>query len=975
MLSSDFSPWHNYALPEDVNNDGEVTLMDSALAQRQLLGIGSAAAPKRLNGGGAPLNGGQPSGGAMFPDVNADNEITTQDVAQITRHLGPGPEGQLGTPEVLYDLAIENHETPGTIEGEGVNETPAIIVLDEGDTFDLIVYISDIRTGVDPLDMGVARGHVNINQLDNNANPTTFASAQGPIVHGGNYLEDPFGSVAPGLIDRAGGSQTIPTTGSRVPLGPTPQELFRVTMRAETVGFFSFQSETPPIDVDWQQFYSTVLWVPAEIADPATEITWDELFIEVATAPVNAVTDTPTVNEANEPPTPTPATVIDVLGNDLTNGTAAVPGELFITGITNATPDGFGNWITANGGLVTIVNFGGNLSAAIEYTPADDFVSGGAVGTGPGPDTFGYIASDFFGNTSEGTVEVTVVNVDNDPPVAVPDPGVTADPAEYETDEDNTLVLTTVFGSGTGLLLNDYDPDYDVAPTILSVDDSGTTGTATLNPDGTVTYDPAGQFEDMGVNDPPRTDTFTYMITDGVLPSNSATVTITINGVNDPPETPPGLIVPIDLGTTGDNTDVDFPLSNLGITDPDGDTLNYLVLFGGLTAQQGLVSIDNTNPAMPMLNYDPDGSPLLDPLLLPTETLGDSFTILVSDGNGGQISIPFVIEVYGEDDPLMPGTVLDLWTYTDEALDFYAGINLPAGQTPNVIADWIDPDSGVILTVTDPSDDGAPVTDNGGGSVTYDPTGHFDLLVYPATDDDKVFITVTSDHDAGQTYDIEVDIELRVDPYLPDISGTVIYADVNQNGQHDPWERTIAGVQLQLTGIDLDGNPVNLVTTTDAQGNYAFGRVLKPLPGTQYTLTEIQPWGIVEGISPVINENIYSIETKADVLNTDYVFGELGLYPLFIHPQDYLASTRKSGIVFGLTSSGNQLWYSLQDGWDTAVNVEASMNAAGTQLTLTVDGKTTTISTINNPDFFHRGANNRMMVVQIYGSQAHHGLL
>ena len=49
MLSSDFSPWHNYALPEDVNNDGEVTLMDAALAHRRLLGIDSASTPSRLD--------------------------------------------------------------------------------------------------------------------------------------------------------------------------------------------------------------------------------------------------------------------------------------------------------------------------------------------------------------------------------------------------------------------------------------------------------------------------------------------------------------------------------------------------------------------------------------------------------------------------------------------------------------------------------------------------------------------------------------------------------------------------------------------------------------------------------------------------------------------------------------------------------------------------------------------------------------
>jgi VCBS repeat-containing protein len=56
----------------------------------------------------------------------------------------------------------------------------------------------------------------------------------------------------------------------------------------------------------------------------------------------------------------------------------------------------------------------------------------------------------------------------------------------------------------------------------------------TLNADGSFTYDPNGQFEglDSGESD---TDTFTYKTNDGTADSNEATVTITINGVNDAP--------------------------------------------------------------------------------------------------------------------------------------------------------------------------------------------------------------------------------------------------------------------------------------------------------------------------------------------------------------------------------------------------------------------------------------------------------
>ena len=56
----------------------------------------------------------------------------------------------------------------------------------------------------------------------------------------------------------------------------------------------------------------------------------------------------------------------------------------------------------------------------------------------------------------------------------------------------------------------------------------------TLNADGTFTYDPNGQFESLGVGQT-ATDSFTYNVSDGSF-TNTATVNLTINGVNDAPK-------------------------------------------------------------------------------------------------------------------------------------------------------------------------------------------------------------------------------------------------------------------------------------------------------------------------------------------------------------------------------------------------------------------------------------------------------
>lgn len=90
---------------------------------------------------------------------------------------------------------------------------------------------------------------------------------------------------------------------------------------------------------------------------------------------------------------------------------------------------------------------------------------------------------------------------------------------------------TTVQRGGStvvAVLANDADPDGDS----LTVDSVGapTNGTATENPDGTITYQHSG--------DAATSDSFTYTISDGRGGSDTATVSVTIT---DEPPPPPGV--------------------------------------------------------------------------------------------------------------------------------------------------------------------------------------------------------------------------------------------------------------------------------------------------------------------------------------------------------------------------------------------------------------------------------------------------
>jgi fimbrial isopeptide formation D2 family protein/uncharacterized repeat protein (TIGR01451 family) len=73
-----------------------------------------------------------------------------------------------------------------------------------------------------------------------------------------------------------------------------------------------------------------------------------------------------------------------------------------------------------------------------------------------------------------------------------------------------------------------------------------------------------------------------------------------------------------------------------------------------------------------------------------------------------------------------------------------------------------------------------------------------------------------------------------------------VYNDLNNNGFKDPGEPPIPNTTVTLTGTDFLGNPVHVVTTTDANGQYTFTKLL-PSNSAGYTITETQPAGFLNG--------------------------------------------------------------------------------------------------------------------------------
>ena len=266
--------------------------------------------------------------------------------------------------------------------------------------------------------------------------------------------------------------------------------------------------------------------------------------------------------------------------------------------------------------------------------------------------TVSYTVSDGNGNTAIGTLTITVSGVNNTPD-AFPDLGATdantvltvkagdtGIPGTTQTLKRNGITDYTVT-TNANPLLNDIDVNNDplhvagVGPvvSILAANvgkaiDGSNGGTFTLNRDGSYTFDPDGDFNDLHYDDTPRTTLVYYRAGDehgaalnGL--SHFRTLTISVTGTNYPP------VAVDDLGTTDEQTT---------LTVSDGDTATTTSINTG----DGTTRSITGNADLLLNDTDPDGNTNLsitevgigvDPLHannLGTATLGDKgghFTI------------------------------------------------------------------------------------------------------------------------------------------------------------------------------------------------------------------------------------------------------------------------------------------------------------------------------------------------------------
>ncbi len=174
-------------------------------------------------------------------------------------------------------------------------------------------------------------------------------------------------------------------------------------------------------------------------------------------------------------------------------------------------------------GATVMVRTDGSLSYDPTAALALQQLAQGATAT----DSFSYTIADLAGATSAAAVKIVVTGV-NDAPVAGDD--------KISTSEDTLLngaVLASDVDTGGTFGVSAVNGQSSNVGTVITL---ASGARLTVNADSSYSYDPNGKFEYLAVGKN-AADSFTYVVTDNHgATSDTATVALTITGVNDAPK-------------------------------------------------------------------------------------------------------------------------------------------------------------------------------------------------------------------------------------------------------------------------------------------------------------------------------------------------------------------------------------------------------------------------------------------------------
>ncbi|MGB0903299.1 MAG: beta strand repeat-containing protein, partial [Mangrovicoccus sp.] len=496
------------------------------------------------------------------------------------------------------------------------------------------------------------------------------------------------------------------------------------------------------------------------------------------------------------------------------------------------------NGLQANVGQQIVLGSGATLTlnsdGTFAYNPgtAFDHLNLGEDGN----DSFVYRLSDGNGGTSGDTTVYITVTGTNDAPVARRN--------DYSLTEDTTA-LGNLITDDTG---HGVDSDLDQGDVLSIAEVNGSTAAVnsqitlasgallTVNADGTFSYDPSTAFNDLRRNTS-DTDSFTYQLTDlnGGL-SNTTTVYLTIQGVNDAPlPQDDDFTVPEDGSFAGESVFADNghgPDSDPD-TRPTADTLQVVAVDGNSAAVGVPYDLPGggkvTLTAAGTLSFDTDG----DFNIPGGQTQDVTFSYTVRDDGGVDRSATVTIQVQGNG---AAPVAADDTHNTDEDSSFLANVITgdaaglgqdtdSDGDALNVIE--VNGAAGAVGTEIQLAS-GALLTLLSNGSMFYDPNSAFDHLTDGANGQDNFSYKVSDNKGGEDTATVTINLAgLNDDPSAAD--------DVFLTSE----ENTVPGHVLQDNGNgpDTDPDTGDSLTVTAINGQAAdIGQQVTLVSGATVTL-------------------------------------------------------------------------------------------------------------------------------------------
>ncbi|WP_094798968.1 VCBS domain-containing protein, partial [Bordetella genomosp. 5] len=467
----------------------------------------------------------------------------------------------------------------------------------------------------------------------------------------------------------------------------------------------------------------------------------------------------------------------DVTGSVTEDGTKTASGQLTTTDIDTTDTHTYSVVGNAKGTYGSFgVDANGKWTYTLDNAAAQTLKSGQAI-----TETYTVQVSDGHGGTDTKIISVTINGTDDAAVITPHTPG--ADQGRVQ--EDGQLVANGK--------LDVVDPDAGQAVFQAQPSTQGAYGTFAVDANGTWTYNLDNTnkaVQGLGA-DKSLTETFTVTSADG----SKHDITVTIQGTNDAPK----LSGEVTGSVTEDGTKT--ASGQLTTTDVDTtDTHTYSVV-GKASGTYGSFAIDPTGK----WTYTLDNAAAQ--TLKSGQAITETYTVQVSDGQGGTDTKVISVTINGTDDaavitPHTPGA--DRGRVQED------------GQlVANGKLDVVDPDAGQAVFQAQPSTQGAfgTFTVDANGNWTYN-VDNANKAVQALGADKSLTETFTVTSADGSTHDITVTIQGTND--APKLSGEVT-GSLTEDGV-----KTASG---QLTTSDVDTTDTHTYSvvgkTTGTYGSFA----------------------------------------------------------------------------------------------------------------------------------------------------------